>query len=313
MQGNHVIMQSYLAQAQEEGRLAFQREYLLSQACTFRIGGCAAFAVWPYTVDELAVLTAVCRTSEIPFILVGNGSNILFDDLGYDGVVIFTTNMTEIVRKGTNITVSCGVSLTRLSSYAAKEGLGGLAFAYGIPGTVGGAVYMNAGAYGGEIRDVVKRVTWYDPEADEFGEYQDTENGFSYRESVYQHENKLILSSEFHLYEARSEDLRAEMNDYMKRRRDKQPLEYPSAGSAFKRYPGYFTAQLIDEAGLKGYTVGGAQIAEKHAGFIINRGGATSVDVLDLIQVVRNTIREKNGIDIEPEIRYIPCPGQRSK
>ena len=309
MQGNDIRIRSYLEDAQREGRLTYQRQFPLSSACSFRIGGAATYGVWPTSVDELAALVAVCRSSEVPFLVVGNASNLLFDDRGYHGVVIFTTAMNEIKRDGNRLLVSCGVPLTRLALYAAKEGLGGLTFAYGIPGTVGGAVFMNAGAYNDEIQKVVACVHWYDYETDELGSYVGDENGFGYRESVYQKESKLILSAELVLTEADPVALRAEMDDFMSRRREKQPLEFPSGGSTFKRYPGHFTAQLIDLAGLKGKTVGGAQVSEKHAGFIINRGGATCADVRRLMQEIQDEIYQKNGIHIEPEIRYVPCPG----
>lgn len=313
MQGNDILIRSYLEEAREEGRLTYQRDFPLSSACSFRIGGAAAYGVWPTSADEFASLTAICRSAAIPFFVVGNGSDLLFDDLGYDGVVIFTTAMNEIKRDGNRLTVACGVPLTRLSSFAAKEGLGGLTFAYGIPGTLGGAVFMNAGAYCGEMKDVVTRVNWYDTESDEFGSYVGEENGFAYRESIYQKESKLILSAELTLVNADPAALRAEMDDFMGRRREKQPLEYPSAGSTFKRYPGYFTAQLIDQAGLKGKRIGGAQVSEKHAGFVVNRGGATCADVLTLIEEIKAEIFKLNGIHIETEIRYIPCPGKDKK
>ncbi len=308
MLGNSDILRSYLIEGQEEGRLTYKCDYPLSSVTTFRIGGKADVAVWPKSADEMAALVAVCRAADSPFFVMGNGSDLLFDDLGYRGVVIVTTDMNGIKRKGNTLIADCGVSLTRLSSFAQKEALGGLTFAYGIPGTVGGGVFMNAGGYGGEMKGVVTRVLWYDTETDEFGTYTGEENGFGYRDSVYQREHKLILSAEMTLPDGDPEALRAEMEDYMRRRKEKQPLEYPSAGSTFKRYPGYFTAQLIDQAGLKGYTVGDAQVSEKHAGFVINRGSATCADVLQLIQDVQAVIREKNGIEIEPEVRYIPCP-----
>ncbi len=313
MQGNDILIRSYLEEAREDDRLTYQRDFPLSSACSFRIGGMATYAVWPKTADEFVSLSAICRSAEIPYFVVGNGSDLLFDDLGYDGVVIFTTAMNEIKRDGNRLTVACGVPLTRLSVFAAKEGLGGLTFAYGIPGTLGGAVFMNAGAYCGEMKDIVTRVSWYDTETDELGSYVGEENGFAYRESVYQKESKLILSAELTLFDADPAALRAEMDDFMSRRREKQPLEYPSAGSTFKRYPGHFTAQLIDQAGLKGKTVGGAQVSEKHAGFVVNRGGATCAEVLALIEEIQAEIFKLKGIHIETEIRYVPCPGKDKK
>ena len=309
MFNNQTLLTKYLEEAAAGNRITVRKDYPLSRLSSFRIGGEAAFAVWPENVGELTALAALSSSLSVPTVIVGNGSNLLFDDLGYDGLVIVTTSLTGIRRDGDYLTAECGVPLTHLASVAGKAGLGGLSFAYGIPGTLGGAVFMNAGAYGSEIGDVVARVDWYDPGTEEFGSSEGAENGFSYRASRYQRENKLILSAELTLSPADPEALSREMEDYLSRRREKQPLEYPSAGSAFKRYPGRYTSRLIDEAGLKGTAVGGAQVSEKHAGFIINRGGATASDVLMLMKTVQDVVREKYQIEIESEIRYIPCPG----
>ncbi len=311
MFNNQALLTKYLEEAAAGNRIAVRKNYPLSRLSSFRIGGDAVFAVWPENVGELTALVALSSSLSVPTVIVGNGSNLLFDDLGYDGLVIVTTSMTGIRRDGDRLTAECGVPLTHLASVAGKAGLGGLSFAYGIPGTLGGAVFMNAGAYGSEIGNVIGRVDWFDPGTEEFGSFDGAENGFSYRFSRYQRENKLILSAELKLSPAEPEALQCEMEDYLSRRREKQPLDYPSAGSAFKRVPGRYTSQLIDEAGLKGATVGGAQVSEKHAGFIINRGGATAADVLALMKTVQDVLREKYQIEIEPEIRYIPCPGQK--
>lgn len=308
---NTVILEQYLVEAAGAGRLSYKTELSLSQLSTFRIGGKASYAVYPSTADEFASLVALCVSLSIPYAVVGNGSNLLFDDQGYEGVVIVTTGMNTIRREGNTVTADCGVSLTYLASCVGKEGLGGMTFAYGIPGTVGGAVFMNAGAYGGEMKDVITSVSWYDPITDEIGEYSLDACDFGYRTSVFQRENKLILSMTVKLTPAAPEALRTEMEELMQRRRDKQPLEFPSAGSTFKRYPGYFTGKLIEDAGLKGFTVGGAQVSEKHAGFVINIGNATAADVLALIDHIKAVIRRENGIDIECEVRYLPSPHVR--
>lgn len=302
---NTAMLETYLSDGQIEGRLTFHRDYPLSKLSTFRIGGNAAYAVYPKSTDEFAALTALCVSLSIPYTVLGNGSNVLCADDGYEGVVLVTTDMNAITREGNTVKADCGVSLTYLASYAGKEGLGGLSFAYGIPGTVGGAVFMNAGAYGGEMKDVITSVSWYDPLTDESGEYSSEDCCFGYRESVFQKGDKIILSMTVALTPADPAVLRAEMEELMARRRDKQPLEFPSAGSTFKRYPGYFTGKLIEEAGLKGYTVGGAQVSEKHAGFVINIGNATAADVLALIEHIKGVIFEKNGIHIECEVRYL--------
>lgn len=308
MKRNYQRLADYLKTEAEKGLLTFEEGYPLSRACSFRIGGKAAYAVFPRTVSALTSAIAFLKEGKIPFVVIGNGTNVVFDDDGYDGAVVFTTALTKIERTGTTLVTDCGVSLTFLASFAAKAGLAGLSFAYGIPGTVGGAVFMNAGAYGGEVKDVITTVTWYDVESGTVGTYTDEENRFDYRTSVYQEENKLILSATFVLKEGDRDTILAEMEDFMSRRRDKQPLNLPSAGSTFKRYPGFFTAKLIEEAGLKGYTVGGLAVSEKHAGFVVAVGPATSLDFLTIVEDIRLKIHERNGIWIEREVRYIPCP-----
>ena len=311
MPENTAMLEAYLFDGAEEERLRFCRDYPLSKLISFRIGGNASYVVYPKSGDEFSALTALCVSLSIPYAVLGNGSNVLCADDGYAGVVIVTTEMNTIRREGNRVTADCGVSLTYLASYVAKEGLGGLSFAYGIPGTVGGAVFMNAGAYGGELKDVIVSVNWYDPTTDESGTYALDECEFGYRTSVFQNTNQIILSMTVSLTDADPAVLRAEMEELMGHRREKQPLEFPSAGSTFKRYPGYFTGKLIEDAGLKGYTVGGAQVSEKHAGFVINVGDATASDVLTLIDYIKSVIREKNGIDIECEIRYLASPAAK--
>ncbi len=286
--------------------IEYRKNFLLSGASSFKIGGPAAYAVYPKNENELKLISHFCRNEKIYHIVIGNGSNVIFSDDGFDGVVIITTEMKKISASDNLITAECGVSITHLASEAAKLGLGGLEFAYGIPGSVGGAVFMNAGAYSGETKDVIESVRWYDTETGEFGEYSNEENLFDYRKSIYQSSEKIIVSASFRLHEREPELIKAEMDDYMSRRRAKQPLEFPSAGSTFKRYPGYFTGKLIDDAGLKGFLIGGAQVSEKHAGFIVNRGGATAKDVFAVIDAVKKKIFELNGIEIECEVRYIP-------
>jgi UDP-N-acetylmuramate dehydrogenase len=203
------------------------------------------------------------------------------------------------------MTATCGATLAEIARTAQKAALTGLEFAHGIPGTLGGALFMNAGAYGGEMSQVVVSSTWFDPVTGECGSFTADEHAFAYRHSAYMDSQKIILSAVLRLMPGVRGDIEAKMNDIMSRRREKQPLEYPSAGSVFKRGDGFFTAQLIDEAGLKGRSVGGAQVSEKHAGFIVNRGGASANDVLALIDIIKNEIREKFGKEIECEVRYI--------
>ncbi len=280
---------------------------------SFRIGGNARYALFPKTCDELIYAVRTCKRNELEYVLVGNASNILFDDLGYSGAVIFTERMNSskyIYKKGeVHIKVDCGKMLTELSSEAGKKhSLHGLEFAYGIPGTVGGAVYMNAGAYGGQMSDIVIETEYYDTIEDKISKYDFENHKFSYRHSIFhEHPEFIILSTTLRMSDDNSEDIFNVMMKNMTSRREKQPLEFPSAGSTFKRpEDNIFVGKLIQDSGLKGYSIGGAQISEKHAGFIINRGGATSKDVLDLIGYIRSVIMENYGIMLECEIIYIP-------
>ena len=237
----------------------------------------------------------------MPVFVLGKGSNILVRDSGIRGVVVSTEKLDKITVDGNKLICQSGASFTYAAIVARDNGLSGLTFAYGIPGSVGGAVYMNAGAYGGQISDVVVKTTYYDAENDEVRECE--EHNFGYRESVFK-ENRswYIISSEFELTPGDPATIKAEMDDYMERRRSKQPLEFPSAGSTFKRYPGHFTGQLIEESGLKGARVGGAEVSTKHAGFVINRDNATADDVLNLIDHIKSVIKNNYGFELECEV-----------
>ncbi len=298
-----------LDQMKEAGELDYAVNAPLAPLSSFRIGGPADLAVWPHTRAALLDVLTALRRLGIRRDVFGNGSNVLFADEGYRGAVIFTTKMNGIVLKDGILWADAGVSFTGLAVRAWNEGLSGLEFAYGIPGSVGGAIYMNAGAYDGEISKVCFETTVYDPHQALLGgicEVTDKAQGFDYRTSVFQSmEGAVILGGKFRLKKGDPAEIKAQMDDLMARRRDKQPLEYPSAGSTFKRAPGYFTAKLIHEAGLKGATVGGAQVSEKHAGFVINRGGATAKDVLTLIEQIKDRIWHHFGVMIECEVRII--------
>ena len=278
----------------------------LSAHCTFRIGGKADFFAEPSDENELISVLRAAKNTKMPFIVVGNASNILFRDGGFRGVVINTQRMKKVTVAGETITAECGVSLTALSCSAQKASLTGFEFLCGIPGTVGGGVYMNAGAYGGEIAETLVSSRFYDAEKDEICELDAASHMFGYRRSSYmENANRVLLSAIFKLSLGNAAEIRAEMDELLFRRREKQPLEFPSAGSTFKRYPGFYTAKLIDECGLRGCTVGGAQVSEKHAGFVINRGGASASDVLELIDRIKREIKKTHGIDIECEIRVV--------
>lgn len=253
--------------------------------------------------DTAAFIAAVSEAKE-PYIVLGNGSNVVFSSAGYDGTVILTTALTELTGTENGFICGAGLSLSAAAMRAAERGLCGMEFAYGIPGTVGGAVYMNAGAYGGEIKDVLKSVTCTDKNGKIYVLSRE-EAALSYRHSVFMERSLYILSAEFAMEKGDPDEIRTKMAENMARRRDKQPLEYPSCGSTFKRPEGYFAGALIEQCGLKGASVGGAQVSEKHAGFVINRGGATGDDVIALIHHVKQTVFEQTGVLLETEVKII--------
>lgn len=288
---------------QKEG-IECAKDIPLSSKSTFKIGGAADVAVFPKNITELEFIT---KTLDIPYIVVGNGSNILFEDEGYRGCAIFTEKMNEVKVEGNRIYAGAGMSFTALAVNAKNASLTGLEFAYGIPGSVGGAVVMNAGAYGGQVSDVLESATVFDTGKCEFYTLTNDKMNLSYRHSILSDNKNLIcVSATFTLKEGKKDEIDAVMRDLMQRRITKQPLEYPSAGSVFKRpAPDLFVGKMIEDSGLKGYTVGGAQVSEKHAGFIINRGGATAGDVLDLVAHIQNVIRSNYGVELECEIRRV--------
>ena len=290
-----------------ETRIAVKRDEPMARHTSFHIGGpVKLYAACP-TVDALCNAIRLCRAAEVPYLVLGNGTNILFADEGFDGAVLTTSAMQSIVRDGSTLLCDAGVSLTAASRAALSYGLTGLEFAHGIPGTCGGAVVMNAGAYDGECAMVLLESTYLDTETGETYTIPVSAHGFGYRQSVYKtHPSWIVLSVKWTLTEGDPDAIRAKIEDFRNRRATRQPLEYPSAGSVFKRYPGYFTAKLIEEAGLKGYRIGDAEVSEKHAGFIVNRGSATAADVRALIDHITETIYQKKGIRIEREVLYLP-------
>lgn len=286
-------------------KIEYSENMPLAPYTSFRIGGPAHLLVFPKNANEACLTLEVLRDDGVRTLVLGNGTNVLVADEGFDGAAVILSGMRSCEVDGEYITADVGVPLTKLASVAAKNSLSGLEFAYGIPGSVGGGVYMNAGAYGGEMSQVVVESRYYDTVTGELGVIDGAEHNFAYRHSAYMDSDKVILSAKMKLVHGDKTQIEAAMADYMSRRRDKQPLEYPSAGSVFKRGNGFITAQKIDEAGLKGRTVGGAQVSEKHAGFIINKGGATARDVLELIEIIKNEVYEKFALEIECEVRYI--------
>ena len=301
-----LILLSLMRKFEEEG-IECAASLPLSSKSSFRIGGAADLAVFPKTATELKYIVAHLKDRELPYIVVGKGSNILFEDDGYHGCVIFTDKMSRITVEGNRITAGAGASVTALATTAKNASLTGLEFSYGIPGSVGGAVVMNAGAYGGEMSGVFESCEIFDTEKLELCVFSAAQMDYSYRHSIFtENKNLICLSATFALKEGNKEEIEAVMRDLMGRRISKQPLDYPSAGSVFKRpAPDIFVGKLIEDSGLKGYTIGGAQVSEKHAGFIINVGGATARDVLDLVEHIRGVIRENYGVELECEVRRV--------
>ena len=269
---------------------------------TFKIGGAADILITVRSIDELQTAVNACKASDIPVMILGNGSNLLVSDNGIEGAVIMLDgDFKEITVDGTIITSGAGAKLSRLCSVALENSLTGLEFAYGIPGTVGGAMYMNAGAYGGEMKDVALSVTALTADG-ELREVPAEELQLGYRTSVFKTNGDIILFSKYKLEQGDQAAIKEKMDDVMDRRKSKQPLEFPSAGSVFKRPKDAFAGTLIEQCGLKGKTVGGAQVSEKHAGFIINIGGATCDDVMGLVKLVQDTVKAETGYSLEREI-----------
>lgn len=271
---------------------------------TFKIGGPARLAVFPKNENEISDVIKKCKEENVRYMVVGNGSNLLVADEGIDAVVILLGKEFGEVKliDDTTIFAEAGAPLMKVCRFALENGLSGLEFAYGIPGSCGGGAFMNAGAYGGELGDVMFRCDHIDKDGNK-GSLQGDDLKLAYRHSAYYENGCVITGAYFKMQKADKEEIKAKMNDYMSRRRDKQPLEYPSAGSTFKRPEGNFAGALIEQCGLKGTRVGGAEISTKHAGFVINKGGATCKDVLDLCKKVADTVKAEKGIDLEMEVR----------
>ena len=279
----------------------------MSRHTTFRIGGPAKRMAFPSSREQLVLLMSFAKNYGANPLVIGNGSNLLVPDEGLDRLVIDTSANLNRVERGSGNTVlaDAGATLARTADLACKSGLTGLEFAHGIPGSVGGGVCMNAGAYGGEMAQVIDSVTVLFPD-EGIKTLSCADMAFGYRHSLLmEYPGAVVLHAEFALEKDDSAAIRSRMDDLMSRRRASQPLEYPSAGSTFKRPEGYFAGRLIEEAGCKGLTVGGAQVSEKHAGFVINVGGATCADVLALMAEVQRRVKERSGVTLEPEVRVV--------
>lgn len=281
----------------------FEENSALSRRTTMRIGGeCDVFAE-PNSEECLVGLLNACRENGLPYFILGRGSNLLIKRFG--GVVIAIGQaLGNITVNGSTITAGAGASLSAVCNIALENSLSGMECLYGIPGSAGGALYMNAGAYGGEMRDIVRSARCIDKDGN-IAELSAEEMALSYRHSAFSENGFCILSVTLELIPREKAEIKAKMDELLQRRRDKQPLEFPSCGSTFKRPEGYFAAALIEECGLKGFTVGGAQVSEKHSGFVINRGGATFEDVMELVEHIRSVVREKKGVELECEMLIV--------
>jgi len=271
---------------------------------TFKVGGPADYFAMPATLSELKRLIQLAKEEKLPLTVIGNGSNLLVLDKGIRGLVICTTEMKDITVDGQEITASCGVSLAALAAKAREYGLTGLEFASGIPGTVGGGIVMNAGAYGGSLSDCAVETLCLDLNG-ELKTFRSEEQKFGYRESAFAKGDLIVVQSKFDLHKGIAEEISALMSELNARRRDKQPLEMPSAGSTFKRPEGHFAGKLIEDANLKGFRIGGASVSEKHAGFIINDQNGTAEDILAVIRHCREVVLEKFGVTLEAEVKII--------
>ena len=292
--------------------IPFRENEPLAAHCTFKIGGPAQLFVMPENEQQLCSAVALCKEQAVRYYLLGNGSNILFADEGFRGAVIDVSAEAAGMglsiyqnADGDYISAPAGLKLSELCKFALQHGYTGLEFAYGIPGTVGGGVCMNAGAYGGEMKQVLRSAAVLFPE-EGIRTLSCEELNLSYRHSLLtEHPEAVVLYAEFELTPGDPEAIRAAMRELMAKRKASQPLEWPSAGSTFKRPEGHFAGTLIDQCGLKGLTVGGAQVSEKHAGFLINRGGATFADMAELIRQVQQRVLEETGVTLEPEVKIV--------
>lgn len=285
--------------------LTVLREEPMAGHTTFRLGGPARRMACLDSAEAMAALLDLAEERGWPWLAVGNGSNLLVSDRGVDRLVLHTGGLEQVERTGERtIRAGAGLSLARLAVFAQRNSLAGLAFAHGIPGSLGGAVCMNAGAYGGEMSQIVSAVeAWFPGRG--LRRLSSEELDFGYRHSLFSDHPGVVLAAELTLSPGDGAEIKAQMEELIRRRREKQPLEYPSAGSTFKRPEGHFAGALIEQCGLKGAAVGGAQVSEKHAGFVINAGGATCADVLGLIRRIQDTVFAQTGVRLEPEVRVV--------
>ncbi|MFR7994666.1 MAG: UDP-N-acetylmuramate dehydrogenase [Clostridium sp.] len=276
----------------------------LSEYVNFKVGGPADILLIPNSKEQVIKSIKICKENNIPFYLIGNGSNILVRDGGFRGVVLSLKNVKNIYVDGEKIEAECGVMLKEVSDKAIENSLTGFEFACGIPGTIGGAVFMNAGAYDGEISKVIESAEVIDENCNIIRLSREELN-FGYRSSLVMKKGYTVLSAVFKLEKGQVKTIKELIEDLTNKRESKQPLEYPSVGSTFKRPTGYFAGKLIQDAGLKGYSIGGAAVSEKHSGFVINKGNATAKDITDLIKHIQDEVKKQFGVDLHPEVRII--------
>ena len=284
--------------------ISFEQNIPLSDLTTFKIGGVAKTVIYPADTEQLCRLLRFLSQNQIKYFVMGNGSNLLFSDNEFTKPIIKTDRLNHISVKGSVLTFGSGVKMVTAANFAASNSLSGMEFAHGIPGSIGGAVYMNAGAYDGTMQQIVTTTVYVDSEGNKHtvtGEQHD----FSYRHSCFSGKNMIIAETSVSLTKGVEADIKAKMADLMQRRRDKQPLSLPSAGSTFKRPQGAFAGQLIEQCGLRGYQIGGARVSDKHCGFVVNQEHATFADVMQLIQFVQKTVYEKTGYFLECEVEII--------
>ena len=296
-----------ISEAAEKEDIKISRDEPMSRHTTMRVGGPAAMLAEPRDIRELVSLVYLAHKNNFRCMVMGNGSNLIFPDEGYRGMVVKTVpHFTGIYLDDNDIIrAEAGASLAAVANLAAEHGLTGLEFAQGIPGTVGGAILMNAGAYGGEMAPLVQRTCYMDPEA-KLHMLAPADHQFGYRTSLFQQKpGNVILYTELKLTPGDPQEIREKMEEYAARRREKQPLDLPSAGSVYKRPEGHYAGELIEKCGLKGYRIGGAMVSEKHAGFIVNCGGATAEDVIRLMEHVEQTVLEQTGVELEREVRVV--------
>lgn len=277
---------------------------LMKEHINFEVGGPADILLIPSKVEQIIESIKICKQNNIPYFVMGNGSNLLVKDGGIRGVVIKLTGLTNLEVKDEEIKADCGVMLKELSDKALENSLTGLEFACGIPGSVGGAVFMNAGAYNGEIKNVIKEAEVITSSGEIITLSKD-ELELGYRTSKVMKDNSIVINATFKLEKGNKEEIKETIDDLTQKREEKQPLEYPSAGSTFKRPEGYFAGKLIQDSGLKGYSIGGAAVSSKHSGFVINKGNATAKDILDLIAYIQEKVKKQFGVELHTEVRII--------